>query len=1005
MQIPQEQIEIIIANATRPRSNSNFQYPLNDLDDRLFEILTYSIFKMRLANNDVKLVNRYEDVILMQGVREKGMDCMLIGEGEVKGIIQCKKYASNLSDKQILSELIKFSLHIVTGSLSVSNDFTYMMGTSTGYTGKALSLPTMLKKGTFIGQYNIGTITSNIIDKYKEFSDVSFDDIESALTEIIKKFNYQFIQPQDYTLWINDYPNIIETFFEIKKVTDNILLEKKSKDILDAINELFPKNETDNIKEFLEIYKKVAKEKLNVVNFIGFDIQRHRQRPTDIALTDLYVHPSFSQRTVDKNEKIVSAVNRELTIANIFKSEKNLVILGHPGAGKSLLVKFLIVQLLEGKLDTIGIKQFSNYLPWRIELRKYNEARESKNIIEHLVDVLAKEYHIRISSLQLEKIFDNTLTIIFFDGLDEIFNVTHKAAMKESIEVFSSRFPLSKCVVTSRFIGYHDIKFNSGQFDEFAISNLDEPKVKQLVDRFYATQYNSPEKRKVYSDNCIRQLDEDVDVELKSNPLILTLILILASNNIIIPESKLEIYEACTKTLVDSIDLKEKELKIEIPVKNKNLVFAHLAYWQYEQMTKNIEVSYEGAVKSISGLLIGKGEVDYSEAEITARVFLEYAERRSIYFENNFTHKTFLEYFTAEYLFANCIAKANDNGRKKLIDTVITYLPNSFWYIVFELLFTRIDKFQPDNELLDEVLGRQLESKSIDVFYFLIGNLTRFNNVSISIKRQIIKETILLCVKGERLKEEIGSGTPFMENSLLFKLALLEDNADLLTLLQDVFDELENERLLEKRKIDLYNLFFEIKWVRERKKTNSQTTLTYKNNLAAETLALKDLLLFSNIYISLKTVNNEKLPVSTLITQIENFGIKSLFTNVPMRYTENVMRVPTFDIYIISIIESLDYDGLKKDLKILSESGLNFESILKHIRSNKILYFIRSSSLEKILNLYLKSDDERVDELLLNMVRSDNEFKVAYTKYREKNSDSKLKAVDKLFDKKVKVSR
>mgnify|MGYP001767572835 CR=1 FL=1 len=44
----QEDIEITIANAKKLLSFSSITYPLKELDDRLFEILIYSLFKKKL---------------------------------------------------------------------------------------------------------------------------------------------------------------------------------------------------------------------------------------------------------------------------------------------------------------------------------------------------------------------------------------------------------------------------------------------------------------------------------------------------------------------------------------------------------------------------------------------------------------------------------------------------------------------------------------------------------------------------------------------------------------------------------------------------------------------------------------------------------------------------------------------------------------------------------------------------------------------------------------------
>ncbi|WP_159745762.1 restriction endonuclease, partial [Chryseobacterium sp. 8AT] len=111
IQINQDTIETTILTANKPTAISNSPYPLNSLDDRVFEILTYSIFKKRISEKDTEIYPIYDDVLLMQGVGDKGVDCVLTKENKFSAFIQCKKYSKNLSDSQILLELTKFSLH------------------------------------------------------------------------------------------------------------------------------------------------------------------------------------------------------------------------------------------------------------------------------------------------------------------------------------------------------------------------------------------------------------------------------------------------------------------------------------------------------------------------------------------------------------------------------------------------------------------------------------------------------------------------------------------------------------------------------------------------------------------------------------------------------------------------------------------------------------------------------------------------------------------------------
>ncbi|MEL0661213.1 hypothetical protein V6255_19175, partial [Psychromonas arctica] len=58
--------------------------------------------------------------------------------------------------------------------------------------------------------------------------------------------------------------------------------------------------------------------------------------------------------------------------------------------------------------------------------------------------------------------------------------------------------------------------------------------------------------------NCKSQI-QTVIVELKSNPLILSLMSMIALNKVQIPDSRLEVYESIKETLVEKRDIEEKE--------------------------------------------------------------------------------------------------------------------------------------------------------------------------------------------------------------------------------------------------------------------------------------------------------------------------------------------------------------------------------------------------------------------------------------------------------------
>src|SRR5687768_331151 len=102
---------IISAHSDKPIPLANQGYPYNSIpSDRRFEELIYSIYKKKIEN-DRTWKELYDDIALMQGVGEKGRDCVLYKNGIITGIIQCKKYDTRISKPDCAKEILKFVLY------------------------------------------------------------------------------------------------------------------------------------------------------------------------------------------------------------------------------------------------------------------------------------------------------------------------------------------------------------------------------------------------------------------------------------------------------------------------------------------------------------------------------------------------------------------------------------------------------------------------------------------------------------------------------------------------------------------------------------------------------------------------------------------------------------------------------------------------------------------------------------------------------------------------------
>jgi hypothetical protein len=444
----------------------------------------------------------------------------------------------------------------------------------------------------------------------------------------------------------------------------------------------------------------------------------------------------------------------EIKFDNLFSNEKDIVIIGKPGAGKSSFIKYSICKILERDESVFENKRIYDCIPFRIELHKYNKFKKAKNsgILKYLSELLNEEYQINLTYEEVEATIRSFPSLFFFDGLDEIFDIHERTSVRNDIESFVKTQINVRSIVTSRVESYEEVSLSSKVFSQYEILDFNENQVIDYVRKWYSIEELNNLVRDREIKSCIIQL-KSVDDELKYNPLLLSLILLLYRSELDIPTSKLSIYESCTNTIVETRDTKEKKLGINIKIGNIISVFAALGYWQFETERKGEVINHEVVKKYIKKYLFDKGEFQNDhDAEIAAIEFLEFAKVRSIYFENKFTHKTFLEYFAAYYIFSYYYG--NYKKAAELSEIFSKYIGYSSWSVVLELLVCKIDSTQINYEVIDDMLDKQLESNFLDTLIFFLQILRYLKNISPAKVKLIISNSIEYCFKdGESTRE------------------------------------------------------------------------------------------------------------------------------------------------------------------------------------------------------------------------------------------------------------
>lgn len=764
-------------------------------------------------------------------------------------------------------------------------------------------------------------------------------------------------------------------FFILDEIDKLKSIITKSYDILN--NEFGNKFSFD---EFLKQYKENAIKELSRINFIGLQIPRGMGQNQNVQLKDIFVKPNFQPTkplkikyyeispTEDYMFDRFQEKNKPIVYSKIFDKHFNLVILGSPGSGKSTLVKSIIYKILTKESGEFTNKKIFYFLPFWIELRKYlaNKKENKDNIIKYLKRELEDKYYIKnLTFNQVNLIVENYPTIFFFDGLDEIFDTTNKNEIRSDIELFTNSYPNVNSVVTSRILGYDESKLSS-EFLEYYIQDFEDNQIREYLNKWY-NQYLPGTKNQFIRNEEINSFFEEivqVDKELITNPLLLSLIVILFSNLKKVPQSKLAIYESCTNTLVDKWDA-SKKLKIEIEpdlLKYKETIFADLAYWEYEQLSsKNkLTLTYNNAIEKVRSVIMEKLRLvnNYNIAEKQARNFLEYAEKRSLYFENEFTHKTFREFFTAYWIFINLEKKYKVDERNKIISK---YISNPFWSIVLELLINMIDEKQADNEIIDELIGIQLNKKNS--LYFILDILPKIRNISKDLINKILKKAIYFSISQDSKTHTINKiHEPQLDSLIFHQIEKLLKNKEYFIKIEKVFNEIydeikDNNDILLIYYLFYFELFFECSFIYIHEKVALKIfNLSNSNNL--DTIAKNNILLFWLV----KLYKKRFFEISDYIELIDIFGNDKIFATIPF-YFNNARRMgPLARGLNFQLLTNID--TLIDNIKLLQKKGLKLLNLLRHQRH--FLIQNKETNFFKTINLINSIDDKEILAYLIS---------------------------------------
>lgn len=281
----------------------------------------------------------------------------------------------------------------------------------------------------------------------------------------------------------------------LQKVITNKIISKLKVIISDNSQDIVygtisaPTNFNERVCEAMILNLKQSKQWAEQIQFK--ELRRSKSLEKLFVPLDFYLTPQSRHLYAEKEERIM--FEKALNFANT-----HCLILGGPGAGKTTMMKFLTLKLIDNPNAFGG--NFTCPIVLRLRDAKSN-FHELRSTSENLIFVLLEHLGLRISFKKKKKISHKQLEelllqyyfiakkmiitfindfklIIILDGFDELKNLELKKIYGEEISELTSAIDKGRIIVTSRT---GDFEINLSNAETFQISPLDKPQLDKFV--------------------------------------------------------------------------------------------------------------------------------------------------------------------------------------------------------------------------------------------------------------------------------------------------------------------------------------------------------------------------------------------------------------------------------------------------------------------------------------------------------------------------------------------
>jgi predicted nucleotidyltransferase len=379
--------------------------------------------------------------------------------------------------------------------------------------------------------------------------------------------------------------------------------------------------------------------------------------------------------------------------ATAIQSQDRVILLGHPGGGKTTVLHWLAHQQANQEEDRAE-------LPLYVRLAEFTRAQEidTRTNLLGFVAAMARDSGCPDleDALLAELQHDRRRTLVLLDGLDEVGDEKRRNQLIESVRDFIERFPRNRFVISSRIVGFDPLPWSNLGFAVLRIMDFGRKRLVEFVDKsakMLAAIHHRP------TDEVLRRVKSAVFTNprvraLAGNPLILTILVLLnESRGGTLPRRRVDLYAKIVDVFLDTWESSKRPTErfdetadIDLDARELRWLLSDLSLGM--QMAGRTLAPRWWLAERMRDYLQGKLGFGPDEAKgASDRIVAYLAERTGLIQEYGldvfgFAHRTLQEYFAS----LGAMDEADASGLRSIVDLLRGYFFHPQWSEVMRLV-------------------------------------------------------------------------------------------------------------------------------------------------------------------------------------------------------------------------------------------------------------------------------------------------------------------------------